>query len=134
MLERDLAKQLGLKREVLRKTRERELIENRHYVRTASGILLKGDGLDVMLQALGHEVRNAAAPMPENAALPENAAAEEASSPGPQIEVRPPPPKKFELLDEAELVVERCFIRNPHLVMGKSRRAGQPAAGAGALQ
>ena len=54
MLERDLAKQLGLKREVLRKTRERELIENRHYVRTASGILLKGDGLDVMLQALGH--------------------------------------------------------------------------------
>ena len=53
------------------------------------------------------------------AAVPEPAAAEEASSPGPQIEVRPPPPKKFERLDEAELVVERCFIRNPHLVMGK---------------
>ena len=119
MLERDLAEQLGLKREILSKIRDRELIENRHYVRTDTGILLKGDGLDAMLQALGHQVENAAPAIPENAALPENAAAEEASSPGPQIEVRPPPPKKFERLDEAELVVERCFIRNPHLVMGK---------------
>ena len=130
MLERDLAKQLGLKREILSKIRDRELIENRHYVRTDTGILLKGDGLDVMLQALGHEVRNAvlstkknaaAALLDENAAaaVPEPAAAAEASSLGPQTEVRPHLPKKFERLDEAELVVDRCFIRNPNLVMGK---------------
>ena len=89
MLERDLAEQLGLKREILSKIRDRELIENRHYVRTDTGILLKGDGLDAMLQALGHQVENAAP------AIPENAAAAEASSPGPQIEVRPHPPKKI---------------------------------------
>ena len=109
MLERDLAEQLGLNRAILSKIRERELIENRHYVRTASGILLKGDGLDAMLQALEHQVENAAPAIPETAA----------SGSGPQIEVLTHLPKKFGGLDEAELVVERCFIRNPHLVMGK---------------
>ena len=121
MLERELAEQLGLKRAILSKIRARELIENRHYVRTAAGILFKGDGLDAMLQAVGHQVKNAAPAIPKNAEAPisEPAAAAEAPGRGPQIEVRPPLPKKFERLDEAELVVQRCFIKNPHLVMGK---------------
>ena len=113
MLERDLAEQLGLKRAILKKIRERELIENRHYVRTDEGILLKGDGLDAMRQALQHQVENAAP------AIPETAAAAEASGNGPQVEVLARLPETFERLDEAELVVHRCFIRNPHLVMGK---------------
>ena len=89
MLERDLAEQLGIAREQLRKIRTAELIENRHYIRTAQGILLKGDGLKAMRKALDSRVKNGRAPATEKSAAPP------AAGNGPQKEALAHLPKKF---------------------------------------
>ena len=145
MLERDLAEQLGLKRAVLSKIRERELIENRHYVRTASGILLKGDGLDAMLQALDlwldHQVENAAPAIPETAAaalpetaataLPETAAAAEASSPRPSNRGADASAEKISAPRRGRVGGAALFHQEPPSGDGKSRRGGPTCSGCG---
>ena len=100
MLERELAEQLGLKRAILSKIRKSSLVENRHYIRTDQGILLKGDGLDVMRQALESQVENAApAPVPETAAAETPSATVPEIAPsagnGPQKEVLAHLPEKI---------------------------------------